>query len=426
VTDVAARPVAEQKGPNRVLRIARRTREANIFLVTALAFVVGLAFGAVLIILTTPELLRSWGSFFSHPGGTIALNFNTVFGAYEQLVVGAIADPRAVWTAIAHPSKDNWAVALGPISATLTYATPLTLAGLGLAVGFRTSLFDIGGQGQLIGGAIAATYIGFSVHAPGVVQIPLEILAGVIGGLLVASIAGILKASTGTHEVITTMMMNYIMLFFLTFLLLHAPFQLPGESEGLSKSIVPSGQLPRLLGWLSGTLQVNLGFIIAVAAVFGVSWFLNRSTTGFEFQMVGANPEAARTAGVNSKRVVVMALCIAGALVGLAGMVQVAGIDHSLTNGYGGTIGFDAITVALLGRSKPWGVFLAALLFGGLQAGGHHMQIVTPTNIDYSLALVIEAVIVFCVATPALVVALFKLKDVGEAGRAVTTGAWAS
>lgn len=426
LTDESAPPVEGPQPEARVLRAARRVREANVLLVTALAFVIGLAFGAVLIVVTTPNVLSSWSSFFGHPWATISLTFNTVWGAYELLFCGAIVDPRSLATAFTHSNKANWTTALTPISSTLTYATPLILAGLGLAVTFRTKLFNIGGQGQLIGGALGATLVGFSVHAPGIILIPLEILGGIAGGMLIASIAGLLKAHTGAHEVITTMMLNYIMLNVLVYLLLIAPYQLPGESQGESKFVLPAGQLPLLLGWLSNTLQVNLGIVIALVAVAVVSWFLNRSTAGFEFQVVGENPEAARTAGINAKRVIVAAMCISGALVGLAGMVQVTGIDHSMTAGYGGTIGFDAITVALLGRSKPMGVLLAALLFGGLQAGGHHMQIYSPTNIDYSLALVIQAVIVFCVATPALVIALFRLKVSGEAAESVTTGGWGS
>ncbi|HUD70226.1 MAG TPA: ABC transporter permease [Acidimicrobiales bacterium] len=408
-----------------LLRAANRIREANTLKVTALAFIVGLAFGGLLIILTTPTLLRSWGGLFSHPGGTIALNAKTIWGDYELLFCGGVFDPRAVWAAIQHSNNANWTTALGPLSSTLTYATPLILAGLGLAVGFRTNLFDIGGQGQLIGGALGATYVGFTVHAPSVVLVLLEVLAGIAGGLLVAAIPAVLKAFTGAHEVITTMMMNYVMLNLLAYLLLNAPFQRPGQSNGESKSIVPGGQLPALFGWLSNSLQVNVGFLIALVAVGAVAWFLNRSTLGFELQMVGANPEAARNAGISSRRVIIVALCIAGSLVGLAGMAQVSGINVYIDPSIGGTIGFDAIVVALLGRNKPIGVLLASLLFGALDAGGHYMQIYSSSNIDYSLALVIQGVIVFFVATPALIVAMFKLRATAQTQAALAAGGWA-
>ena len=409
-----------------LLRVANRIRSASTLKVTALAFVVGLAFGALLIILTTPALLRSWGGLFSHPGGTIALNAKSIWGDYELLFCGGVFDPRAVWAAIQHSNSANWTTALSPLSSTLTFATPLILAGLGLAVGFRTNLFDIGGQGQLIGGALGAVYVGFTVHAPAPLLVLLEVLAGIAGGLLVAAIPALLKAFSGAHEVITTMMMNYVMLNLLVYLVSVSPFQRPGQQQGESKSIVPAGQLPKLFGSISSSLQVNAGFLIALLAVVAVAWFLNRSTLGFELQMVGANPDAARTAGVSSRRVIIIALCIAGALVGLAGMAQVSGVDPPYVSpAYGGTIGFDAIVVALLGRNRPLGVLFAALLFGALDAGGHFMQVNSPTNIDYSLALVIQAVIVFCVATPALMVALFRLRASATAQAGLASGGWA-
>jgi len=400
-------------------------REANAFVVTGLAIAVGLLFGSLLIIVTTPELQHAWAGFFSHPWATIRLNAIVIWGAIELLFTGGVFDPRAVWAAIQHPTNANWTTAVSPISSSLTYATPLILAGLGLAVGFRTNLFNIGGQGQLIGGAILATYVGFTVNAPPVALVSLEILAGMVGGLIIASVAGILKAFTGAHEVIVTMMMNYVMYSFLGYLVFLNGFKKPGESNGVSQSIVLAGQLPKLLGFLNGSLQVNLGFVIALVAVAIVSWLMNHSTLGFELQLVGANPEAARTAGVSARRIIILAMCISGALVGLAGMVQVSGIEVSLTSAPpGATIGFDAIVVALLGRNRPMGVLAAALLFGILDAGGHQVQIYSATNIDYSISLVIQAVIVFCVATPALIVALFRLKTPATAKDALASRGW--
>jgi simple sugar transport system permease protein len=401
-------------------------REANAFVVTALAILVGLLFGALLIIVTTPQLLHSWAGFFSHPWATIRLNAIVIWGAIELLFTGGVFDPRAVWAAIQHPSDANWATAVTPIAGSISYATPLILAGLGLAVGFRTNLFNIGGQGQLIGGAILATYVGFTVTAPPVVLVSLEIVAGLVGGLVIASVAGVLKAFTGAHEVIVTMMMNYVMYSFLGYLVFLDGFKKPGESQGISKSIVLAGQLPNLLGFLHSSLvQLNLGFVIALVAVGVVSWLLNRSTLGFQLQLVGANPEAARTAGVSSRRIIIVALGISGALVGLAGMVQVSGTDIFLgTAPPGGTIGFDAIVVALLGRNRPLGVLAAAFLFGILDAGGHQVQTISSTNIDYSISLVIQAVIVFCVATPALIVGLFRLKTPATARAALASRGW--
>ena len=235
-----------------------------------------------------------------------------------------------------------------------------------------------------------------------------------IAGALLASLAGVLKAYTGAHEVIVTMMSNYIMVLLMGYLLITNLFARPGVKDGASKAVTPSGQLPYFFSHLSSGLLVNVGFLIAVAMVVVVQWFFNRSKTGFELLMVGQNGEAARTAGMNSKRTTIITLCLAGALCGLAGMLELTGVDHFLSPNFGGSYGFDAITVALLGRNRPWGVFFGAIFFGAMYAGGEAMQAFTPTNIQYSLAQVIQAVVVFCVATPALIVEIFRLTDNGR------------
>lgn len=415
----------ETRRPSRLLAVATRIREANILVVFLLSTLIGMIFGAILITATTPALTSSWAHFFSHPGGTLALNFNTVWFAYEEIFQGSVVSFSALHAVFAHPSTSTFAVLLTPISGTLTYATPLILAGLGLAIGFRSSLFDIGGQGQVVAGATVATLIGFGVHAPSYIHIPLEMIGAMAAGLLLASIAGVLKAYTGAHEVIVTMMLNYVMLLALQFLLIHQPMAMPNQSNGESKYILASGQLPNFLSHLSSTLRLNFGLVLAVAAVVATQWFFTRSKTGFELLMVGQNPRAAETAGINAKRATIVALALAGAMVGLAGMTQVAGVDHYMTPGYGGTYGFDAITVALLGRNKPWGVFFGAIFFGAMYTGGHLMQGATPSNIQFSLAQVIQAVVVFCVATPALVVEVFKLRENGRLGDSARAGGWA-
>jgi len=424
------------KGPGRMRRIAAHLTEANVVVVTALSFFVGLCFGALLIIVTTPALLHLWGSIFSQSIGNffphlwyvIRFNAAAIWGNYLQLFTGSIFDPRSVWAAIQHPgNKSLWASALAPMSETLTYATPLILAGLGISIGFRTSLFNIGGAGQIIAGAIMATWVATSVSLPLYALLPLEMAAGILGGLVVAGFAGVLKAYSGAHEVITTMMLNKIMYYLLIYLLIHPPIQQPGSSDGRSKQIPAAGTLPHLLNWISPALRVNWGLVIALCAAVLVWWFMERGTAGFRFRVVGANPDAARTAGINSKHIIVLALCVSGALVGLAGMTQVSGVNGYMDSTFGGTIGFDAITVALLARNKPIGVVLGAILFGALVAGGHQMQAFAPGNlpIDYSLAQVIQAVIVFCVATPALIIEVFRLKDAGAFTSAVKTQGWA-
>jgi general nucleoside transport system permease protein len=416
--------VAQAPRSSRLLEIALRVRRANMALVLLLALFVGLTVGAIMIIVTTPALVHSWSTFFSHPGATISENFNTVWFAYEQIFQGSLFDFHAMRVLIDHPDKVNLANALGPISLTLQDATPLIVAGLGLAIGFRSNIFDIGGQGQVIAGGLVAGLIGFSFTLTPLLQVTFELVAAMIAGAVLASLAGVLKAYTGAHEVIVTMMSNYIMVLLMGYLLITNLFARPGVKDGASKAVGPSGQLPFFFSHLSSGLLVNVGFLIALAMVVVVQWFLNRSKTGFELLMVGQNGEAARTAGINAKRTTIITLCLAGALCGLAGMLELTGVDHFLTPNFGGSYGFDAITVALLGRNRPWGVFFGAIFFGAMYAGGEAMQAFTPSNIQYSLAQVIQAVVVFCVATPALIVEIFRLTDNGRFRSSGSSGGW--
>jgi simple sugar transport system permease protein len=409
---------------SRLLEISLRVRRANMALVLALALFVGLVIGAIMIIVTTPTLVHSWATFFSHPGKTISENFNTVWFAYEWIFQGALFNFHAVRVLIDHPDKTHLATALGPISLTLQYATPLIVAGLGLAIGFRSNIFDIGGQGQVIAGGLIAGLIGFSLNLTPILQVSLELVGAVLAGALLASLAGVLKAYTGAHEVIVTMMSNYIMVLLMGYLLITNLFARPGLRDGAGKAVNPSGQLPDFFSHLNSSLLVNFGFVIALAMVFVVQWFFDRSKTGFELLMVGQNGEAARTAGINAKRTTIIILCLAGGLCGLAGMLELTGVDHFLSPNFGGSYGFDAITVALLGRNRPWGVFFGAVFFGAMYAGGEAMQAFTPSNIQYSLAQVIQAVVVFGVATPALIVEIFRLTDNGRFRSNSAAGGW--
>ena len=296
-----------------------------------------------------------------------------------------------------------------PISETLVSATPLILAGIGVAIGFSTGVFNIGAQGQLIGGALAALYVGFEVHATIWIHLPLVIVAGAVGGAVVGFVPGILKARTGAHEVIVTIMLNYVVLDLLVYLLTTSPFQQPGQSNSISRIMPNSARLPHLFG--SG-LRVNAGLIVAVAVVLAAMWFTKKSTLGFSFRVIGLNPDAGKTAGMDVRKVTIIVLTLSGALAGLAGMATLSGTDFFLSSGYGGNIGFDAITVALLGRNRPLGVFLGSLLFAAMITGGRSMQ--AATGIDLDLTTVIQAIIVFMVATPALVREIYRLKDSGQ------------
>jgi simple sugar transport system permease protein len=289
---------------------------------------------------------------------------------------------------------------------TLIVATPLMLTGLAVAFAFRCGMFNIGGQGQYFVGWYLAVIIGSSFTGlPGPLLIFLAMTAGALGGAAWAGIAGFLKASVGAHEVITTIMLNYIAGLFLTWLILQNAIQDPDRSDAISTPVDSSAQLPAL----GGTLRVHLGIVLAVLATAGVAWLLNRSSFGFELRAVGANPYAARTAGISVGATYVLLMAAAGALSGLGGAVQVLGVAHTLTPAVAGNIGFDGLLVALLGRTRPWGVLLAALLFGALYAGGNRMQ--SYSGISLELVTVLQALIVVFIAAPALVKAIFRLRD---------------
>jgi simple sugar transport system permease protein len=329
---------------------------------------------------------------------TLSAAARAVAGGYAALFEGAIYNPATA-------SKGTLAGVLGPISETLVNATPLILGGLSVGLAFRAGLFNIGGQGQIIMGAVFAGYVGFAWHLPVVLHLIVGIIAGIVGGALWGGIAGLLKARTGAHEVITTIMLNYIAFNFLAFLLDLKGFQRPPYGQAISNVVDSNAQLPPLLG---NGLRVHAGLLVALLAALGVWWLLSRSTLGFQLRAVGANQFAARTAGMSVERSYTVVMLIAGALSGLAGVSQILGTNSAITQDIDAGIGFDAITVALLGRATPGGTVLAGLLFGALRAGGVQMQ--SSTGIPIDLVQVIQSLIVLFIAAPALIRSIFHLR----------------
>lgn len=384
-------------------RFLKELTSASPVLVTVLAIFTALVVGAVLIVFSDENVLSTWGYFFAAPGDALSASWDAITAAYGALFSGAFGGS-------------------GPLSETIVAATPLMLAGLGVALGFRAGLFNIGAEGQLLAGGMAAGLAGFSLHGlPVVIHLPLALLAGLAGGALWGFIPGILKARTGAHEVITTIMLNYVMIYLSLYLLSSTLYRRPGRTDPISKVVDVPSRLPHLAGQ---GLRLHAGIIVALLAAAGVAWLLGRSTWGFELRVAGANPDAALTAGIDVGRATVVAMALSGALAGLAGANQVLGVQFSLAPGFSGGIGFAAITVALLGRASPVGVVLAALLFGALQAGGLNMQATTGTPID--IVTVIQSLIVIFVAAPALVRAIFRIKAAPvEAGQPVSKG-WGS
>lgn len=295
---------------------------------------------------------------------------------------------------------------ISAISETLTAATPVTLAALGVALGFRAGLFNIGAEGQMIVGGLAAVYAGFALTGlPIFIHLPLALATGAVAGALWGAVPGWLKAATGAHEVIITIMLNLMAMQLTTFLLRNPPLQRPGRADAISQNVLPSAQLPKLLDWIDPSLRLNAGFILVLAMVGLVYWLLFRTTVGFEFRASGLNPFAARYAGMRSGLITVAVMAISGALAGLAGANQVLGVLGHASVGFTAGAGFNGIAVALLGRSHPVGVLLAGILFGALEAGGRQMQVSAGVKID--LIAIIQALIIVFVAAPLLMRAAF-------------------
>lgn len=379
-------PQAPPSGPPEPGRRSLTERIPWTDLVTTLAaFVLAFAVGAVLMIVSDTEVRSTFAYFFARPSDALHASWDKVSGAYAALVRGALGG-------------------YGPITATTAQAAPLICAGLGVGLAFRAGLFNIGAQGQAILGAILAAYVGFSWHLPPGIHLLAALLAGLVGGGLWGGVVGWLKARTGAHEVIVTIMMNYIAAGLLGYLLTTNTFRRPGRTDPISPVVDWNATFPRLEGG-----QLHLGFAVALLAALGVWWLLDRSTTGFAIRAVGANPHAAATAGMSVARTTVITMVAAGALAGLAGVhaalgPSASGVPVPLSAGIVGSLGFDAITVALLGRSRPLGIVFAGLLFGALHAGGLAMQSVAQTPLTLTTAL--QALIVLFVAAPALIAKL--------------------
>ncbi|HWS36495.1 MAG TPA: ABC transporter permease [Actinoplanes sp.] len=386
----------------------RNLWSANNVLLTALSIVLAVVIGAVLIVVSDADVLSKFAYFTARPSDALGSSWELISAAYADLLMGAFGDPAVfqAWFA----GTATWQQAFAPLSETLTYAAPLVFTGLSVALAFRGGLFNIGAQGQAVLGCIVAGVAGFSFGLPIVLNLAVALVAGVVGGALWGFIPGLLKARTGAHEVITTIMLNYTSALFLSWLVIQKGIQAEGRSDAISKTVAESAQLPSP----GGVLRVHLGIIIAVFVTAGVAWLLKRSAFGFEIRAVGANPHAAKTAGISVARTYVLLMAVAGGLAGLGGATQVLGTAHALTPAVAGNIGFDGLLVALLGRNRPWGTFFAALLFGALRAGGNRIQ--SFAGISLELVTVLQALIVIFIAAPALVKAIFRLRAARSTG----------
>jgi len=383
--------------PSRWHTMLRQIATGNA-IISVLAVVLALIVGAIMIAFTDERVQQTAVYFFARPGDTLLAIWDSVSGAYSALFQGSIYNFR----------RDTFVAGIRPLTETLTFATPLIAGGLGVALAFRVGMFNIGGRGQMLIAASVAGWIAFGFDLPWGIHMFVALIGGLLGGALWAGIAGILKARTGAHEVIVTIMLNYVA-FYLVSWMLRTPglLQAPGSSNPKTSAMKETAIFPDLLG---PQFNLHFGFILAIIATIIVWWILSRSSLGFKFRAVGINPNAARVAGINVKGMYVYAMLISGALLGLAGVSQVLGtVTSGFTAGIDAGIGFDAITVALLGRSTPWGTFAAGILFGAFKAGGFSMQ--AAEGVPIEIVLVVQSLIVLFIAAPPLVRTIFRLPD---------------
>jgi len=392
-------------------------------LVPALAVFTGLVIGAIVIAITDATVVAAYRNFLSAPGTALSATWHSIATAYGALFQGSIGSPSEVYQGIrAYVASGDSAPlvkALWPITESLVTATPYILAGLGVALGFRCGLFNIGVEGQFFIGALCSAWVGYTfTDLPWFIHLPLAVLAGAVGGAFWGAIPGYLKAVTGAHEVVNTIMMNWIA-FRLSDWLLNGPMKATGYRP-ITPQIESTAALPRIF---PPPLRFHVGFFLALAVAALVYWLLFKTTVGFEIRAVGANPDAARYAGVNITWNFVLAMVLSGALAGLAGATQVLGTDHWVGQGFSAGYGFDAIALALLGKSHPLGVVIAGVLFGTLRSGATRMQSMAGIPID--IISIIQALVIIFVAAPAIIRWVYRIR-MPRAEEIVLTRGWGS
>jgi simple sugar transport system permease protein len=376
-------------------------------LIPFLSFIFAFFIGGIIIVVSDPVIMGQ----LSSPGKFLTAAASRIGNSYLAIFQGSIYDVNLA-------RESGFFRGFYPLSETLVTAIPLLFAGLAVALAFRSGLFNIGAQGQFIFGAIGASYVGFAYEFPPLIHVPLVLLAGIILGGLFGGFVGLLKAKTGAHEVIVTIMLNYVASLFILWMLKTKVFLREGQINPIAPEVNVSSRLPKLFG---ENLRLHLGVFIAIGVTWFVWWFLTRSTLGFKFRAVGANSNAARTAGISVPFVTTATMFVSGGLAGLGGAVHLIGTEYSLTTGIAGSIGFDAITVALLGQATPLGTLLGALLFGALQTGSR--TLLSNTGTPSEIVQVIQALIVLFIATPMLLKRVFRLKNSIES-KSMTAKGW--
>ena len=298
---------------------------------------------------------------------------------------------------------------------TLEKATPLIFSGLAVTFAFKAGLFNIGTQGQLLMGAITSAFLGFAITGlPAIIHIPLALLGGALAGALFGSIPGLLKTFTGASEVITTIMLNYIAIN-ITDYLSNGPLKEVSSTNVVARTpqIQASAEIPRFAG-------LPLGFFIAVLFAIFIWWLLEKTTLGFEIKTAGISGTSAKYAGIKVSVIIVIAMVISGALAGIGGAVETQGIVGRYQPGFNTGLGFDGITVSLLGKANPIGNIFSALLIGAMKAGGAKMQFVA--GVTPEITNVVQALMLFFVAADRVVRWIIRQKDSDDDGLKITAG----
>lgn len=403
-------------------RIFVRKGTFSALVVPVLAVFTAFVIGGIIIAISAPAVIDAWFTNYQGFVEALKITWQTVSQAYLTLFEGAFGNPRLILegfqTWFSTGDSNPLLVALRPFGESLVITTPYIFAGLAVALGFRGGLFNIGVEGQLFIGGLASAFVGYSLTGlPMIIHMPLAILAGLVAGGIWGAIPGYLKARTGAHEVINTIMMNYIA-FRLTEYLLSGPMARP-DGLPITPQIKPSAYIPTIL---PQPVRLHWGFIIALGAAVLVYWFLWKNPRGMEIRMTGSNPHAARYAGIRITFIIVLTMTLSGALGGMAGTVQVLAVDHQLVRAFSAGYGFDSIALALLGNSHPLGVVLASLLFGFMRGGAARMQSVAGTPVE--IIRIVQAMVIVFIAAPEIIRSLYRLKPPKEEEEAVLTRGW--
>lgn len=392
--------------------------------IPVLAIFTALICSGLLIAFTDPDVLALLPQFWQHPIELIVTVWDTMWTAYIALFQGALGDPAAILsgfqTWITTGNATPLLRALRDPAESLVAATPYIFTGLAVAVGFKGGLFNIGVEGQLYAGAILATFVGYAVTGlPWIIHLPLALVAGIIGGALWGAIPGYLKAARGVSEVINTIMLNYIIFRFADWVVGPNGPMNAGGGAPRSPGVLDSAILP---AFLPLPVRLHWGFPLAIGAVFFVYWLLWKTTIGFEIRTVGASPTAAKYAGIGVGKIFVLTMSLSGALAGLAGANELLGLNRYFASAFSPGYGFDAIALALLGKSNPFGVLAAALLFGALRNGATRMQSIAGVPVD--IISVMQALIIAFIAAPEIVRWIYRLRKPVQEDRAVFARGW--